>query len=327
MSLTPNDDFPHPRGSGESWQENYLFLGVDPEQDLAFFAHVARLPALGTCDIKIAVKIGDDVVSTTEHHPLGEGLDVPGLEFDVVDPWYSWRVKADGKGLRGGAPDLLLTTGRGDVPLSFDIRWDAKATPVVHSEGFAQMASAGAGSSGDHYIQGGTWSGTLRIGDREITSSGPSIRDHTWGERDNGKLQLCWWTPMVFDDGSYQLAGIDMHLVDGTRTSFSFEHDGNAQRTLPVLDVEITEGTIDDYSRAKIKLGDEIEVEATRFARMPIAYYRGGGVGWVSDDALCTLRTADGRTGFGIIEKNRQMTQDEIERLPEGSAPERMPAA
>jgi hypothetical protein len=231
-------------------------------------------------------------------------------------------VRGEGTGALGRGPGLFITAGRGDVPLSLDIAWTAAAPPVIHSEGFAQMEEAGAGSSGDHYIQGGRWDGTLRIGEQELMMSGRSIRDHTWGERQNQAMDLCWWCPMVFDDGTYQLAGIDMHLVDGTRTTFSFVRDADGQRTLPFLDVEVTEGDLDDYTKAEIRVGDDITVQATRVMRLPVAYYRGGGVGWVSDDALCTLRTADGRRGFGIIEKNRLLTDAEIAALPEGSAPE-----
>ena len=123
---------------------------------------------------------------------------------------------------------------------------------------------------------------------------------------------------MVFSDGTYQLAGIDMHTDEGTRTTFSFERDGTTQVAFPNLDVTITQGDANDYSRATIRCGDQVTVDARRRLRLPIAYYRGGGVGWVSDDALCTLETADGRTGFGVIERNRRLTPGEIAALPEG---------
>lgn len=318
MTLTPDDDYVHPRGHGESWQENYLFMGLSDDHRVAVFVHVARLPALGACDVKLAVRIDDEVCSFTEHHPWSDGLDVGGFSFDIDKPWVSWRVRARGTGMLGGSPGLLLTTGRGSVPVSADFGWDAKIPPVIQSQGFEELDAVGSGSSGHHYIQGGRFAGTFRLGDREVETSGWSIRDHTWGERHVPAMDLCWWTPMVFGDGSYELAGIDMHTKDGGRATFSFERDTERQVGFPFLDVAVTEGDLTDYTRATIRCGEHITVEATRILRMPIAYYRGGGVGWVSDDALCSLRTDDGRQGFGIIELNRLLTDDEVAALPVG---------
>jgi hypothetical protein len=314
--LRPDDDLPHARGEGASWQENYLFMGLGDDHRAAFFVHVARLPALDACDVKLAVQLGDDVWSFTEHHSFGDGLDVAGFRFRVDEPFRAWHVHAEGGARAGRGPGLLVTTGRGDVPVSIDVSFTAAADPVIQSQGFEELDAIGSGSSGNHYIQGGRWRGTLRVGDQQVEGEGWCIRDHTWGERDIPTMELCWWTPMVFDDGTYQLAGIDMHTTDGARATFSYRRDGGEQVALPFLDVEVTEGDLSDYSRATIRCGDDIAVEATRVLRLPIAYYRGGGVGWVSDDALSTLRTADGRTGFGIIELNRLMTDEEIAALP-----------
>ena len=35
----------------------------------------------------------------------------------------------------------------------------------------------------EHYEQGGTWTGTLRIGDDEVQAGGLFVRDHSWGPR------------------------------------------------------------------------------------------------------------------------------------------------
>ena len=319
MKLTPDDDYVHTAGAESSWQENYLFMGVGDDHTTAMFVHVARLRALDACDVKLLVKIGDDVCSFTEHHQWSDGLDVPGFSFDIAEPWVRWRVSAVGSGMMGGSPGLLVTTGRGDIPISVDFSWEARIPPVIQSEGFEALDEAGSGSSGDHYIQGGRWSGTVSIGEHKVDVSGWSIRDHTWGERHVPSMDYCWWTPMVFDDGMYELAGIDMHTTDGERATFSFERDAERQVRHAFLDVEVTAGDVTNYTRTTIRCGDAVTVEATRLMRLPIAYYRGGGVGWVSDDALCTLTTADGRRGFGIIELNRLLTDDEISALPKDS--------
>jgi hypothetical protein len=315
----PDDDHLHRRGSGDSWQENYLFMAMDDGGLDAAFVHVARLSALGTCDVKLAVVVDGTTCSFTEHHAIPDGLDVAGFHFEIVRPWYEWHVRAAGDGRVGGAPDLLVTTGRGDVPISVDLRWEAFAPPVILSGGFDELEESGAGSSGHHYVQGGRCTGTIELRDEERRLDGWSIRDHTWGERHIVAMDRCWWTPMVFGDGRYQLGGIDMHTDDGTRTTFSFERNGDVQVGFPLLDVEIIEGDADDFAAVAIRCGDRVHVTARRVLRLPIAYYRGGGTGWVSDDALCTLELDDGRTGFGVIERNRRLTADEMAHLPEGS--------
>lgn len=78
------------------------------------------------------------------------------------------------------------------------------------------------------------------------------------------------------------------------------------------------EGDVEDVRAVTVRGGDRVSMTGERRVHLPIAYYRFGGAGWVSDDALCPLRPADGRTGFGVIERNRQLTADEIAALPEG---------
>ena len=314
--LQPSDDHPHPRGIGESWQENYLFMGMSDDASTAMYVHVARLPHHDACDVKLAVKIGDQVGSFTTHLPWSDDLSVAGFRFSIEEPWARWHVRAEGTGVTGAAGSLL-TLQPGDVPLSAEFAWEAKVPPLIQSEGFAMLSDAGAGSSGHHYIQGGRWVGVVRLGDRSAEAAGWSIRDHTWGERNLPNMDHCWWTPMVLADGGVELGGIDMHTKDGARTSFAFRRDGDRQVTLPHLTVDVVEGSIDDFAVTSIACGDDVRVTARRLVHMPIAYYRGGGVGWVSDDALCVIEADDGSTGFGIIELNRAMTPAEVASLPE----------
>jgi hypothetical protein len=47
-----------------------------------------------------------------------------------------------------------------------------------------------------------------------------------------------------------------------------------------------------------------LDVSAERVLRLPIAYPEGWGVPFISDETLCTVSLADGRSGFGIVEWN-----------------------
>ena len=148
MALGPEDDFLHQRSTGDSWQENYLFMMMDDSGHHAGFAHIARLPALGACDIKLAVVIDGETCSFTTHHTIPDCHDVAGFHFEIVRPWYEWRVRAEGHGMMGGSPGKLLTTGRGEIPVAIDMTWEAFAPPVILSQGFDELEESGAGSSG-----------------------------------------------------------------------------------------------------------------------------------------------------------------------------------
>jgi hypothetical protein len=310
MTLHRNDEWLHEPEAATGWQENLLFVGLDPSSGTGFYLHLGRLPQFDRYDVKLAMAVNGEFVSTSLSRPLEDGakddLGCGDLEVTLVEPFRQWRVRFDGAGRPGLSDGVLCVDGEGHVPLQLDVTFDAIGPPLDMEEGMRMLADTG--NDGGHYEQGLRWSGTARAGAAAVETGGLGVRDHTWGVRQLAGITGVWWAPMVVEPApggeTTQLGGIKLLAADQA-VRFAFRQDGpGALDAFPHFDLDLPDAEhATPWARTVLHYGP-IDVAAQGVLRFPISYAEGWGMPFVSDETLCTISLADGRTGFGIVEWN-----------------------
>jgi hypothetical protein len=151
-----------------------------------------------------------------------------------------------------------------------------------------------------------TVSGTVRIGDEEISFTGPGQRDHSWGSRDWWSMDWVW-SALHMDDGT-RLHAVELRLPDMPRMSVGYSQ---AAGDLVELDsVRASEQVADNglITAASLALdpgGIEAEIEPLAFG--PLLLVAPDGRVSQFPRAMVRARTADGRTGSGWVEWNRNV--------------------
>ena len=144
--------------------------------------------------------------------------------------------------------------------------------------------------------------GTVRIGEETLVLAGPGQRDHSWGGRD-------WWA----SDWMWSA----LHLDDGTHThavtvpthpdfGVGYVQRGDALTELAAISsaAEVSADGLTAAASIGMPPGElDIELEPLAFGALLLEAPDGR----VSHfpRALCRARTADGRSGLGWVEWNR----------------------
>ncbi len=346
MTLFPDDDWLHQPEAATGWQENWLFAGLDPNgqqgSGTGFYVHLGRLTEFDRYDVKVAVAVGGEVVSTSLSRrledPAKDDLAAPGLEVTAVEPFQTWRLRYDGTGRAGLADGLLCTDASGDDALHFDLTFEALGPPLDMAEGMRLLADQG--NDGGHYEQGLRWHGAVRAGEAQVEAAGLAVRDHSWGVRQLAGVTGVWWAPMVVTAETpsgkstesvgnslgvraggpgealgaasepTQLGGIKL-MGGGQAVRMAFRRDGDGPiHASREFAVDLPDaGHAGRWESTRLHYGGPgdtgaLDVTVEPLLRLPIAYPEGWGVPFVSDEMLGRVTLADGRSGFGIVEWN-----------------------
>lgn len=225
MTLSGADEGFHPAPDPlpENWQENLFFILWNTATRDGFMMHIQRVPGRGVQEARIAASIGGAFASATVTGPFEAGRPVDGVSVDVIEPFRELRVRAEFGGAEGPGPlGFIAAYAGGDAAVALDVRLRSDLAPVDFAEGLAAVTAAlrsdaEAPQMGDqaHYEQGGVWSGTIRIGDRETTGAGLFVRDHSWGIRHEHNDFRAFWTATCLDEGRVFCNAIGMPVGDG----------------------------------------------------------------------------------------------------------------
>lgn len=185
-----------------------------------------------------------------------------------------------------------LRAAEGNVAIDLNLR-PAKP-PVIHgTDGFSRKGAATGQASHYYSLTRLATSGTLRLGNEEISVSGESWFDHEWATNQLGENQVGWdWFSLQFRDGSelmvFQLrtrdGGVDPHSAgtfvgaDGRVTALSaadFSLEPLGQWRSPA-----TDASYPVTWRLDVKsLGMTVEVKAAsenqELLLQPITYWEG----------------------------------------------------
>ena len=267
-------------------------LGLIPNQGCAWVQALLCGPDLPTIAInELAVALPQDPA-----HVRADGL---ALDLTATAPLQTFRVVLDGHGRAYDDPAALLhdTDGAGErhrlVDFALDLQFSSVSTPYLYRlTPRYEIACTVTGSA-------------TADGRRFELSAVPGQRDHSWGVRDWWSMEWVW-SALHLEDGTH-LHGVDLRIP-----GISIPGVGYLQREGHPL-VELS-GVI-----ATEEFGDDDLPIATTLALAPVGIQLTAEVkghapvlltstdGRVSEfpRAWATVTTADGRTGVGWLEWNR----------------------
>ncbi|MBJ7462342.1 MAG: phosphotransferase [Mycolicibacterium sp.] len=303
--LTPGtaDEGPHVPTDEELWNESWYFdfidateglggwvrLGLIPNQDRAWINALLCGPGMPT----VAV---NDLQAALPADPARVRTEAIDLELSATVPLQRYRVTLRARGEAYDDPAGLLRGESGrPVDVGLDLEFHSVSTPYLYR-------------ITPRYEIACTVSGTATVDGRQYAvNSVPGQRDHSWGVRDWWSMEWVW-SALHLEDGTH-LHGVDIRIPGMAPIGIGYaQREGeplveletvSAQHTLGPDDLPLTttltlqpgdtEVTVDIKGHAPVLL-TAVDGRVSQFPR-----------------AWATVTTADGRTGVGWLEWNRNL--------------------
>lgn len=307
-NVKPEDDYTHPLGPEENFNESVYFNFFDRSRQMGGFLRIGNRANEGHAEMTVIVYQPDGSALFNYKRPqisTNDGWDAGGLKVDVLVPGEKIRTTYEGSVVYLKDPREMREPGDAfksnpHKKIKLDLVHEGVGPIYGHvadpSTGNAQNDFARA-----HYEQHMKVQGTLQIEDGpavEITGHG--LRDHSWGPRYWQSTPSYRWITGNFGDD----LGMVISRV-GERDGGVF-HKGQELFQITKLDLETTyeEGTnYHNGLRAKVTLsnGDEHTIAGKVTGFIPLRNRRAGMFTHIGEGM--TEYTIDGdRVGYGLSE-------------------------
>ena len=300
LQLSIDDEGPHPPTEEPLWNESWYFDFVDPAQDVGGWIRLGLLPNQGHAWINAllcgpnmpTIAVLDFEAALPAEHTHAHTADID-LELDAVAPLEIYRVSVRGRGQAYDDPGALLRGESGrPVDLAMDLTWTTHGTPYQY-----RLST--------RYEIPCKVSGTVTAdGHSYVFADVAGQRDHSWAARDWWSMDWVW-SALHLDDGTH-LHGLDLRIpgapplaagyrqrdgeiveLDTVVARETFGHDDLPTGTTLEMSPGDVTATVDIRGHAPVMLTSS-DGRVSRFPR-----------------AWATVTTADGRTGAGWLEWNR----------------------
>ncbi len=304
-NVKPEDDYTHPLGPEENFNESVYFNFFDREKQMGGFVRIGNRANEGHAEMTVIVYLPDGSALFNYKRPKissNDGWDAGGLMVEVLVPGEKIRTTYEGSVVYLKDPREMREPGD-----AFKNNPHRKLKLNIVHDGVGPMYGhvADEHSKNDfaraHYEQHMAISGTIQVDDETpFEVKGHGLRDHSWGPR--------YWqsTPSYrWITGNY---GDDMGMVIsvvGDRVGGVF-HKG--QELIQIKDVKLETGYEGDTNyhstlKARVTLanGEEHLVEGRVKGFIPLRNRRGGALTHIGEGM--TEYTLDGtRVGYGLSE-------------------------
>ena len=303
--LQPNatDEIAHPPGDEQLWNESWyadfadpdtgvggwVRLGLYPNEDRAWINALLCGPGLPT------IALNDFAAAVPEDPTDAKGAGVVFTQH-ADQPLQSYRITVWGTGQAFDDPAALL---RGDsgraVQVAMDLVWQSAGTPYQYR-------------ITPRYEIPCTVTGTVTIDGVSHSIDGVAgQRDHSWGVRDWWSMDWVW-TALHLDDGTH-LHGVDIRIEGMPPIGIGYAQ--RAGEPLVELQTVSAQATFADNGlpvRTDLTLQPGDLVAAVEVvAHAPVRLVATDGRVSQFPRAWVSVRMADGRTGLGWMEWNRNI--------------------
>jgi hypothetical protein len=301
--LRPSDDDESPHTAtdeplwSESWYADFadaasgfggwVRIGLIPNQKTAWLHALLcgpNLPTVAVVDVE--VPLPDD--------PWALQTGAVDFSHSVGDPLHTYRIGLHGHGESYPDPAALLRGERGaPVDVALDLVWSTDGTPYKY-----RLTT--------RYEIPCTVSGIVTVdGDRYTLDSAPGQRDHSWGVRDWWSMDWIW-SALHLDDGTH-IHAVDISIPGVPPVGIGYVQDRGGTVTelqaIAARQTFDTDGLPETVTLAVDPGGITATVEVRGHAPVRLVSFDGR----VSQfpRVWATVSTADGRSGVGWLEWNR----------------------
>jgi hypothetical protein len=303
--LQPNDEDEgrHPRTDEPMWSESWYFDFADPAQSVGGWLRLGLIPNQNHAWINALVcgpgmptiAVLDFDAPMPDDHTRVSTDDIE-LALDALDPLTTYRVRLRGSGQAHDDPaDLLHGVAGRPVEVTMDLTWTTAGTPYLYRVS-------------PRYEIPCTVSGTVTADGRTYAlRAAAGQRDHSWAARDWWAMEWVW-SALHLDDGTH-LHGVDMRIPGAPPIGLGYlQTSGEPLVELQSVTARESFGGNDLPTGTTLELapGDVVANIAIR-GHAPVLLTSSDGRLSQFPRAWATVTTADGRTGVGWVEWNRNL--------------------
>jgi hypothetical protein len=299
LSPERDDEGSHQATGEPLWNESWYFDFADPGQDVGGWIRLGLYPnqrfawinAL-ICGPEMPTVAVNDFEAAVPDDLTAVHADAVELALTGTEPLQTYRVTLRGRGEAYDDPAGLLRGESGrSVDVVMDLVWTTAGMPYQYR-------------ITPRYEIPCTVSGSVTVDDREfVLHAAAGQRDHSWGVRDWWAMDWVW-SALHLDDGTH-LHGVDIRMPGAPAFGLGYiqtvdrplvelqsvvAREGFGDNGLPIsttLELDGLTATVDVRGHAPVLLTSR-DGRVSHFPR-----------------AWATVTTADGRTGVGWVEWNR----------------------
>lgn len=304
-NIKPEDDYTHPLGPEENFNESVYFNFFDREQNRGGFVRLGNRANEGWAEMTMIVYNADGSALFNYARPKISSNDewnAGGLRVEVMVPGEKLRTVYD-----GSAVSLKDPRAMSDPRKAFTENPQEHVVLDLVHEGVGPLYGH-AGQAGDgndfaraHYEQHMRVTGTLRVGDgAAIEIRGHGLRDHSWGPRYwQSTPSYRWITGNYGDD-----LGMVISVIGGKPNGVFYRGDELYKIDEVDLHTDYEPGTnFHKGLRARVKLsnGESHEIVGTVKGFIPLRNRRSGATTHIGEGM--TEYVLDGKhMGYGLSE-------------------------
>ncbi|MCV7215143.1 phosphotransferase [Mycobacterium crocinum] len=304
-ALTPDpaDEGAHQPGDEPLWNESWYWDFADPAQGVGGWLRLGLVPNQNVAWINALVCGPDmptvalvDFEAPLPADPAVARADGAELRHGAITPLQTYRVEARGTAQEYNDPSALLRGEPGrPVELAIDLTWTTAGTPYAY-----RITT--------RYEIPCTVTGTVSIDGRvHQLEAVPGQRDHSHGVRDWWSMDWVW-SALHLDDGTH-LHGVDLRIPGMDPISVGYiQRAGEPVTETTTVTAEATFSdnglpltTTIDYLPGPVQTTVDVRGHA------PVRLVAPEGQVSFFPRAWVTVETADGRTGSGWVEWNRNL--------------------
>ena len=291
--LTPRaeDEAAHPAGHEPLWNESWYFDFADSGQGIGGWIRLGLIPNQNTTWITGLV-CGPDIptFALVDFHDTG----AVELTLDATEPLRTYRVSMRGRGQAYDDPAALLRDEPGrPVEMTMELTWTTTGTPYQYR-------------ITPRYEIPCTVSGTVTVDGHEFAIGDvPGQRDHSWGVRDWWAMDWVW-SAMHLDDGCH-VHGVELRIPGAPQLGIGYlQQPGEPLIELQAVTAQETfaDNGLPLATTLTFSPGDLTATIDVR-GHAPVLLTSPDGRTSHFPRAWATVTTADGRTGVGWLEWNR----------------------
>jgi hypothetical protein len=304
--LQPNteDEGAHPATDEPLWSESWYFDFADPDQNVGGWIRLGLIPNQGHAWINAllcgpgmpTIAVLDFEADLPEAHTHVSTNEID-LTLDAAEPLRTFRVTLRGRGEAYDDPAGLLhgESGR-PVDVTMNLSWTTVGTPYQY-----RITT--------RYEIPCTVTGTATVDGRTFAFRDvPGQRDHSWAARDWWGMDWVW-SALHLDDGTHVHA-VDMRIPGAPRFGIGYVQRAGD----PLVELQSVNAR-EEFGGNDLPTGTALELSPGGLAatidvrgHAPVLLTSPDGRISHFPRAWATVTTADGRTGVGWLEWNRNQS-------------------
>jgi hypothetical protein len=311
-NITAQDDYTHPLGPEENFNESMYFNFFDPAKACGGFVRIGNRANEGYAEVTLTLYLptGEVLFNYMRPHIDGnDAMEAGGMRLETLEPLAKHRTTYSGGAVFLADPTQMADPGEAfrnnpHKKVSLDIQHEAVGPVYGRADDRQANENPEEQFGRAHYEQHMRTRGSITIDGETTEIDGTGLRDHSWGPRYWQAIHSYRWLTCTFgDDFGIMVSEITRKPGERAQNGVVVRGEGLERIVKVDLDNEFVEGT-PFHKRMTAHLGLESGAEMTLEGEVksfiPLRNRRAGMVTHIGEGM--TEYRCEGRTAFGISE-------------------------